>query len=258
MKHLAEPVLYSRLRITENTHEHLSRLLAVDEAAIEHAEGGSVIRLQPLPLGTLTQKARFVQSLTISQLDYMSETKVVLEVASILHAVWSTLSHLFIDLSESNYWYIWRVLRYQILKAAFSELSNIEEYSLAPDTGTFILEPSPMASFLRIKRLMTLGVSLSYFTDIIKSLPNLQVLIAMHPDTRTLEQDLLRFLRATGGLKSIVVVLDTEPATDQLDTEHLSALMQKSAFRGGGSVFKMTPEEALESIQEGEMWRHFE
>ncbi|KAG9002433.1 hypothetical protein FRB94_003952 [Tulasnella sp. JGI-2019a] len=222
MKHLAEPVLYARLCITENTLEHLSRLLNVDEAAIKHVEGGSGgMHLQIRP------KARFVCSLAIPYLNYISGAKVVLEIASILRAVRSTLSRLFINFYRS---YFWAYPEFRILKAALLELSNIEEYSFASNGVTFGLELSPMASFPKIKRLMTLEVPLHYITDKIKSLPNLQVLITEHSDIRTLEEDLLRFLRAAEGLKSIVVVLDTEPATGQLDTENLSALMQRSAF----------------------------
>ncbi|KAG9002429.1 hypothetical protein FRB94_003948 [Tulasnella sp. JGI-2019a] len=139
MKHLAEPVLYARLCITENTLEHINRLLVVDEASIEYAKGDlGAIYLQP---GTATQKARFVQSLAIPRLNFVSGAKDLHEIASILCAARSTLSRLFATFFDSSFWCTPGL---PILKAALLELSNIEEFCLAPDLTP--IRPRTLAS----------------------------------------------------------------------------------------------------------------
>ncbi|KAG9029953.1 hypothetical protein FRB95_004706 [Tulasnella sp. JGI-2019a] len=252
MKHLAEPVLYARLYITEDTLEHISCLLVVDEAAIDHAEGDlGVIHFQLRPSGTVTQKAIFVQSLTIAQFEFLSGAKELHEIASILRAVRSTLSRLFINFYDSS---VWCTPEFPILKAALLELSNIEEFCFTLDYDLYGPKLWPLALFPKIKRLVTFYIPLDCLTDTIRSLPNLQALIAAHPNPDTLEEDLIPFSRAAEGLKSVMVVLDTDPDEYQPNAEHLSALMRRSGFRGGGGVFKMSVEGTLKAILEGELW----
>ncbi|KAG9029955.1 hypothetical protein FRB95_004708 [Tulasnella sp. JGI-2019a] len=192
------------------------------------------------------------QSLAIPQLGFVEGAKEFNEVASILRAVRSTLSRLFVNFCNSFFCFTAGLPR---LKAALLELSNIEEFCCAPDFNPHGPELWSLALFPEIKRLVVFYAPLGYLMDTIRSLLNLQTLISAYPYPNALEEDLIPFLWATDGLKSIMVVLGTHP--DDYP-EHLSVLMRRSGFRGDGSGFKMSLEGVLKAIQEGELWTHSE
>ncbi|KAG9027710.1 hypothetical protein FRB95_007442 [Tulasnella sp. JGI-2019a] len=255
MKHLVEPVLYARIYIYDNLLKHFDGIISVDETVIELVEGGAeVYHIRPYPSGSAAkQKARMIQSLAIVGFDAQPPTaRQLLQIASILRAVRSTVSRLFIDVSGYSDAYIDESTEFQMLKAALFELSNIEEYCIAGNRPSLGLELRPIASSSKIKRLMTLYIPLKALARTIGTLPNLQTLVAAFPQYEIPQEDVVTFLGALGTLKGTTVVLD--PITATYYTKPLRTSMQQSPCIRTGVVVEMLFSELTTAIEEGEIW----
>ncbi|KAG8981713.1 hypothetical protein FRB94_010509 [Tulasnella sp. JGI-2019a] len=252
MKCLAEPVLYTRIRINPTTLKHFSHLIGVDEAVIEHAEveGGYLA----------TQKARMIKSLAIDKFgDRPVEPEDLLQLASILRAVRSTVSRLFIDVlnypSDFGEADDPAVSAFQEWKAALFELSNIEEYCFAPRPPFNNLELRPKASSSKIKRLVMLYTPLNELANTVGSLPSLEFLIVSFAGQHTvIEEDPFTFLEAGGVLKRVVVVIHSPTFPPQ--TEPLRAWMRRGVCKERGFIIEMPFQTSMKEIGEGKIWDH--